>query len=202
MLPLLAPLLFATVHLPPDYVSDVEKWRIYRETHLKADNGWLTLVGLSWLKEGENSVGTSDNDQVVLPKGKMPEKVGTITLHNGAAHIELRPDVHAKINGQPATSADLKPDTTGKPDLVQIGSVTFYLIHRGTKDGIRVKDNEAETRRDFTGLKWYPVDKKWRIVAKWVAFDKPQKVVMDSMVGEKEEGDSPGYAVFTLNGQE
>jgi hypothetical protein len=30
----------------PAFVADVQKWRADRETRLRADDGWLTLVGL------------------------------------------------------------------------------------------------------------------------------------------------------------
>ena len=194
-------LLFATVNTP-QYTAEVEKWRHAREERLRADNGWLTLVGLSWLKEGENSIGMDESNTVVLPKHDYPAKLGSITLHGGSTHIELRPEAKALVNGKPVTSADLKADTTGKPDTVKLGSVSFYIIQRGPRYGVRIKDNEAETRRTFTGCKWFPVKEQYRVTATWVPFDKPRKLVLDSMIGEKEESESPGYAEFTLNGKQ
>ncbi len=44
----------------PDYVQAIEKSRNERETNLKKENGWLTLVGLFWLKDGVNTVGAGD----------------------------------------------------------------------------------------------------------------------------------------------
>ena len=38
-----------------DYAASVNKYRADRETRLKADNGWLTVAGLHWLKEGDSS---------------------------------------------------------------------------------------------------------------------------------------------------
>lgn len=193
--------LFATVNTPA-YTAEVEKWRHTREERLKADNGWLTLVGLSWLKEGENPIGTAESDTVVLPKHDYPAKIGSIRLQGAKAHIELRPEAKALVDGKAVTSADLKPDTTGNPDMVTLGSVSFYVIQRGPRFGVRIKDNQAETRRTFTGLKWYPVNEQYRVTAKWVPFDKPRKLVLDSIIGEKEVSESPGYAEFTLNGKQ
>jgi hypothetical protein len=39
------------------YRQAVESWRADREASLRADDGWLTLVGLHWLRTGENRVG-------------------------------------------------------------------------------------------------------------------------------------------------
>ncbi|HRB13164.1 MAG TPA: DUF1684 domain-containing protein, partial [Vicinamibacteria bacterium] len=33
-------------------------WRAKREADLKADQGWLAVSGLPWLKEGETTVGS------------------------------------------------------------------------------------------------------------------------------------------------
>jgi uncharacterized protein len=34
------------------YQRSIAEWRAQREAKLKADDGWLTVVGLTWLKEG------------------------------------------------------------------------------------------------------------------------------------------------------
>ena len=39
-----------------EYTSDIEKWRQQRETRLKAPDGWLSVAGLVWLKQGDNHV--------------------------------------------------------------------------------------------------------------------------------------------------
>ena len=46
------------------------------EADLKQDDGWLTLAGLFWLKEGGNTFGTSVENDIVLPPGSAPEKAG------------------------------------------------------------------------------------------------------------------------------
>src|ERR1700674_5927943 len=63
----------------PNYQRMVSEWRAEREAKLKADDGWLTVVGLTWLKEGDNRVGSNPNFEVRLPKSA-PDKVGTLTL--------------------------------------------------------------------------------------------------------------------------
>src|SRR5205085_11156636 len=66
-----------------DYVSSIEKWRTDREARLKADNGWLTVSGLEWLKEGANNI----------------ERLGVVTVKSGKAWLgsqELLPDTTGK----------------------------------------------------------------------------------------------------------
>src|SRR2546425_4897215 len=51
-------LLLASEGGPTDYTAAIEKWRQDRETRLKADDGWLTVAGLFWLKGGGERFGT------------------------------------------------------------------------------------------------------------------------------------------------
>ena len=64
------------------YQRAIEQWRAQHEAALKAEDGWLTVVGLDWLKEGENRVGSNPNFEVPLPKSA-PER--------GAHHAEGGP---------------------------------------------------------------------------------------------------------------
>jgi uncharacterized protein (DUF1684 family) len=198
---LLGSLALADVQPPADYSSEITKWRHDREVRLKADDGWLSLVGLFWLKEGDNRIGTADTAEVKLTRG--PAEAAVITLHSGKAVLTVRPGAKVTVNGKPAQSAGLHSDADGAPpDVIGIGNLKLFIIHRGAKDAIRMKDPESATRRDFTGLKWFPISPAWRIEAKFVPYDKPKKIVLDTMVGEKEEEFSPGYAEFQRDGQQ
>src|SRR5215813_8716522 len=70
-----------------DYQHEISQWRADREKRLKADDGWLTVVGLDWLKEGENRVGSNPDFEVPLPK-TVPERVGVITFIKGKSHFK------------------------------------------------------------------------------------------------------------------
>ena len=69
------------------YQSEIAEWRRAREARLKADGGWLSVAGLSWLHEGANRVGTAATNDVVLPDG--PEQAGTFELHGGKVTAAL-----------------------------------------------------------------------------------------------------------------
>ena len=200
MLPLLVLL---AVNPESDYKVQIEKWRVQREERLKSDTGWLTVAGLFWLKEGSNPIGTSEADRIQLPKSA-PEHVGDIEFHSGKATVTFAAGVPAKVNGHAVRSALLKSDfeTKGKPDVVTLGDLTFFVIERGDRFGIRLKDKNSEMRRNFQGLEWYPVNPEWRIVAKWVRYPQPKHIEVDSMTGDKEKNVIPGYAQFTVDGKE
>jgi hypothetical protein len=75
---LIAPLALLTIVLSATETSDhyrqeVERWRVEHQNHLSADYGWLTVVGLDWLKEGDNRVGADPSSEVALPPGSAPK---------------------------------------------------------------------------------------------------------------------------------
>jgi len=183
------------------YQRSITEWRAQHEAKLKAENGWLTVVALDWLKEGENRVGSNSSFEVPLPK-PAPERVGTITVKGGKARFRPAPGVPVTFNGKPAVETDLKPDTDPKYDVLDIGRVRFFVIQREEKLGVRVKDNDSAARREFTGLLWYPVDPAWRVQASYVPWDKPHPVTFDTAAGVKEQDQSPGYVSFVRNGKE
>ncbi len=172
------------------YERQISAWRADREARLKADDGWLTVVGLHWLKEGPNRAGGNENWEVPLPKS-LPANVGTFTLTKGKVHFKPAAGIALK-------EADLRPDM----DILALGRVKFYVIQRENKFGVRVKDNDSETRKQFRGLTWYAPDPSWKVRAKWVKWDKPHTVTFETEVGVKEQEQSEGYAVFTRNGKE
>src|SRR5262249_22961367 len=76
----------------------------------------------------------------------------------------------------------------------------LFVIARGGKFGIRLKDPDSEYRRGYHGIEYFPVKDDYRITAKWVA--EPVKIPILNVLGQTEEMQSPGYAVFQLHGRE
>ena len=68
-----------------DYVAETEAWRVDLEKKLTADDGWLTLTGLFFLNEGDNSFGSSPLNDIVVRTG--PMHAGVLTLQDGAVMV-------------------------------------------------------------------------------------------------------------------
>lgn len=183
-----------------EYRASVERWREQREQRLRAEDGWLTLTGLFWLEPGPNTVGSAAGSDVQLPAGAAPEKVGIITLEGDRVRLEVAGGVRVLLNGQPVRSAELRSDATGQPDTLSVGRLTLLLLKRGPRYAIRVKDPDSPYRREFKGLKWYPVDERWRITGRFLPYPSPRKVVLDTVAGVPEEMESPGQVEFLWQG--
>jgi len=176
------------------YDQDLEAWRQRREAKLKADDGWLTVAGLFWLHDGENVAGSDPASAITLPRG--PARLGVFRFENGRTSFQPAGGVSV------AAVPELKSDTDhGGPDLVQFGDFTMFVIHRGNRYAIRLKDKQSEFRKGFTGLHWYPGNEQYRVVAKWVAYPEPKTMAVPNILGETEQQPNPGYAVFSLHGR-
>jgi uncharacterized protein (DUF1684 family) len=191
-----------TVSADDAYRAAVRKWREERETRLKADGGWLSLAGLFWLKEGTNGFGTDAAGDIVLPEGSAPPKAGVFELKEGRVTVTLFPGTSGRVGPKAlAGPREMRPDTSGPPDVLEMGSLSLNVIERGGKLGIRLKDRNSPARTGFTGLKWFEVDEAYRIEAAWVSYPQPKPVKVPNVLGQSEAMPSPGYAEFTLNGK-
>lgn len=166
------------------FETDIASWRRARETALKADGGWLTVAGLFWLHEGANSFGRDPANEIVLPDG--PSRGGVFELHGGKVRI---------VAGGGAR--EVAPDSS---DAVKVGRLSLFVIQRGDKYGIRLKDPESPYRLSFRGIDYYPARPEYRVTARFVA--EPTSVAILNVIGQTERYRSPGYAVFRLAGQE
>ena len=166
------------------YQSEIAAWRQKREAGLRSDGGWLTVTGLFWLREGANRFGTNTANEIVLPNG--PAQAGVFELSHGR--------VTAKVNG---SSREIKADTD---DLVPVGRLRLYVIQRGDRFGIRLKDPDSQYLQDFHGLEYFPAREEYRVAARFVPA--PRKIPIANIVGQTEMDDCPGYVEFQFHGKQ
>lgn len=182
------------------YRTSIEQWRQKQETELKADDGWLTVAGLFWLKDGRNTVGTAAGSDILLPRG--PASAGVFDFHAGQTAFHPAAGSGATLNGQPvAGPMQLKDDTKGTPDEIKIAGLTMFVIHRGDRFGIRLRDPDSKLRKEFTGLHWFPPKDGYRVTAKFTRNTPPLMIPIPNILGEVIQEASPGYVRFTLEGK-
>ena len=185
----------------PRYQAEIEAWRARRVASLTSAEGWLTVVGLFWLEPGENSVGSSPNSRVTLPPGKAPGTLGSIRLEGNRASFRAAPGVAVAIDGKPAENAVLLPDSAERPTRVSSGPILFYLIERGGRLAVRVKDASNKARAEFHGIDSYAIDPSWRIEARFEPYDPPRSVSVPNVLGHDDSEASPGALVFEHAGK-
>ncbi len=188
---------------PPEaYRQEVEAWRKAREARLAAEGGWLSVVGLDWLAEGENRFGSDPKHPVVLPAGKAPALAGVLVVAGGKVTLKAEPGAGITLDGQPVGERVLRTDADGKPDVLRLGSLAFHVIKRGERLAVRLKDADSAARRSFKGVPAYPVKPAFRVEARFVPYDPPRQIPIASVIGTTEPMQSPGKVVFRLGGRE
>lgn len=136
----------------------------------------------------------------MFPKG--PAHAGAFDLEGKEVTINLAPEVHATVAGKVLTTAKLDPDNSGHASLVEIGSLQFYVIVRGERVGIRLKDLESPAISNFKGLTFYPLDLNYRVSATWEPSDGKKTIDVPNVLGDVTHVHVPGMVVFEINGRQ
>lgn len=189
---------------PANWQAELTSWRAERAKNLQAPNGWLSLVGLEWLKPGDNSVGSADGNALKLKSQAVPH-LGTVRLNSSSIDLLPPADGYPKgllVDGKPpANPQPLSADEKGKPSKITIATLQVTVIHRGDQYGLRIRDSQSPTRTGFHGLKWYAPNPALRVKAQWTPYNPPLKRKVPTVLGTEIEADVPGKVTFTLNGQ-
>lgn len=181
--------------------QELSAWRAQRGQEISAPDGWLTLVGLEWLKPGFNSVGAAADNHIQL-RGHAPDHLGLITVSGKTVQL-LSPSggfpADLLVDGKPAREGPL---TTGvaKSSTISWRGMTILILERGDRYVLRVKDANAQTRTEFHGLNWYAPEPRLRVTAKWIPFTPPHIEKIPTVIGTVLELPAPGIAEFTLDG--
>ena len=151
--------------------------------------GWLSLVGLQWLRPGPNRVGSDPTNEVALPSGVPFAGTLTVSDEGLVADGEL-------AGGEPVP---LVSDRAEEPTLLDLGSLRLCVIERGGRLALRAWDVDAPARTVFRGIDHWPIDPAWRLDARFEATPGRTLPVPD-VIGTAEEQASPGDIVFELDG--
>jgi len=181
-----------------DHEAEILEWRRARHGRLTSDQGWLTLVGLEWLREGENRVGSGEANDIRIPGG--PESWGAILLAGGELIFDPAPGADLTVDGMPASRVRLIPDNEGEPTVVRHENLSFYAIMRGSL-ALRIKDTQAPTLLAFEGVENYPIDAGWRYEARFVPAEPGQTIGIMNVQGQTEEMEVIGSVEFERNGR-
>ena len=184
---------------PNAYAQELSQWQQKRWADLKGDSGWLTLVGLLWLKEGENKFGSDRANDIVI--SKLAAHAGSLSLAKGAVKIDTTQPGFT-VDGKPIKSLELKTDDDDKPTIVHFDSMSFQIIKRGDRLGVRVKDSQNPDRLNFKDTDFYPADLKWRIEAQFEPYNPPKQMPIVNVLNMESSESSPGAIKFTVAGQE
>ena len=182
-----------------NYLTVINKWHQKRIANLKKENGWLNLVGLFWLKEGENSFGSDKSNDIIFPDGKSEKYIGKIIKKDSIITTIINEEIKVLYNGNRINNIEMKADVSGDPTILSHRSLKWFIIKRDDKYGIRLRDLEAELLTDFEGIERFVAQDKWKINATFKKYDPPKKIMIPTILGTVNESISPGKLLFKID---
>ena len=180
------------------YEKEIATFRQTRIDSLKHENGYLNLSGLFWLKEGENTIGADPINDFNFPAEHSDSFLGKIVLNNGVVRFKSSQANQVFSLGQPVTEMTIFQEK--KVVVLEHKSLRWFIIKRGDKYALRLRDLDGEYVRKFKGITYFPLDPSWRIVAKFVPTKGKQLRITD-ITGRTFLEDSPGVLHFTKGGK-
>ena len=180
------------------YEKEISTFRQIRIDSLKHENGYLNLSGLFWLKEGENTIGADPKNDFNFPAEHSDSFLGKIVLNNGVVRFKSSQANQVFSLGQPVTEMIIFQDK--KVVVLEHKTLLWFIIKRGDKYALRLRDLDGEYVRNFKGITYFPLDASWRIIAKFVPTQGKQLRITD-ITGRTFLEDSPGVLHFTKGGK-
>ena len=184
----------------PNYIKEINEWDAKRVTRLKADDGWLNLVGRFWLKQGESTFGSASDNDIIVESSKLPEHIGSFVFEDTIVTFKAKDGVEVLLDGNPVKEIILVDDQKKDITVLQIGSIKFNLIIRDTLYGIRFRDLNSDIVKNFKGIERFPIDESWKINAKFEAYNPAKEIEVPNVLGQISKEKSPGTVVFERNG--
>ncbi|HEY6823137.1 MAG TPA: hypothetical protein VI195_01760, partial [Steroidobacteraceae bacterium] len=175
--------------------AQVSEWRARRVEALTSDSGWLTLTGLFWLKEGENSFGRAPDNALVLAHPALAEHCGTFSVSGQKVRFTAAAGSGVTTSGRTVSSLELSADSAGNPTVLASGTLRFYLIERAGNLGVRVRDLNNPHRTGFRGFSYFPVSTDWVFDARFEPYRPARRITIINILGMQQEYASPGALV-------
>jgi uncharacterized protein (DUF1684 family) len=178
--------------------EQIKEWRANRHARLSSEDGWLTLVGLEWLVEGENHLANGTAGSIQIPGG--PGDWGTIYVDEDEVRFVPIAGSGVMVDGVEVTEAILATDAQEVPTIVSSGDLSFYVIERGSY-GLRIKDRQARVLQEFEGMDSYDFQPDWRIYGRFIPAQEGQTIEIANVLGQIEPTPVFGYVEFERDGE-
>ena len=166
-------------------------WHAKRLDSLRAQDGWLTLVGLDFLPEGSSTIGNCGSATFSYSNCLEPI-VGTYSVTGSA--VRFTPSGASE-------STPMVADDQGAPSVIRSGPVSFTLVRRNGRLALRVRDNESPIRSGFRGIELFPYDPNFVAEARVLPTADGEKVAITNVTGFVEEQPIAARLEFAMLGR-
>jgi uncharacterized protein len=185
-----------------DYDAETRAWREARVAEVAGPEGWLGVVGLFWLEEGKNLLGSGRSAQLRLNHPDLDPLAGRFVLSRGAVSFEALGHRPVMLAGGKVQRVTLTTDVAGAPTVLAIGTLRLHVIERGGRFGVRIRETAAARRPAFAGLHYFDVDPGWVYSARFERYEPQRTIPVVNILGMDVPMRSPGALLFSRDGRE
>jgi uncharacterized protein len=183
-----------------NYDNDIEKWRTNRIERLKSENGWLNLAGLFWLNEGENTFGSDKSNNIRFDTKNTADFLGKMILSDSEIWFVSDGNNDVYLDNEIVDRVKIFPYERN-PIILKHNNLRWFIIQRGEKFAIRLRDLEGKFLKEFKGIEYFPIDTNYRVEGTFIPT--PGKMIsITDATGRTYEQESPGKVIFQIDGQE
>lgn len=194
--------MLAQSNIKTNYKAEIDTWHAKRETTLKSETGWLTVSGLYWLDEGENTFGAGKENKIKFPEGKAEFQMGSFILLNDEVRLTILPNIEVKRNDTIFnTGIIFNKDIEEQSVILSYKKLRWFIIKRGNKYGVRLRDLDSDARQHFTHIDRFPVSEAWQIKAKFEAPTNKKTIAIHDVIGNTTETTFGGTLKFEYGGK-
>jgi len=186
--------------LSEDYLAELEQWRDNRYKSITSPEGWLSVMGLHWLKEGENRIGSGLSNDIVLPD-YMGDYIASIYMDNGALKFRAYGESFLGEGDQPDADGTIYHDGSDKPTVLHAKSLVMYVLKRGDRYGLRIKNTLADARFALKDIPDFEPNASLIRTAKVVPVLEPTEVNVASVIGSDINYKVRAYLHFNYQGK-
>ena len=167
------------------------RWHAARLEKLRAEDGWLTLVGLDFLDDGTATIGRGEG-VTCRYENCADELVGTLTVAGDEVRFRRAGASDDEV---------LVADDAGTPSVIRSGSVSFTLLRRNGRLALRVRDSQSPVRTSFPGIELFAYDPMRVVDARVIEPEPGATVAITNVTGFVEEQPVAAELEFTLAGE-
>jgi uncharacterized protein len=173
-----------------DQAAFAREWGEWHDEHEKAlsnPHGFLAVTGLHWLTSEPTRFDDAPGEWSTSDDG-----VRVVLADNESLIVE-----GVSVNGV----HDFGVIDETKSAMAAFDDVVVEVAKRGGRDVIRPRHPDHELVRNYRGTPTFSPRLTWRVPGRFVAFDSPRSVTVDSAVeGLQQVYEAPGYVEFELLG--
>jgi hypothetical protein len=158
----------------------------------------LAIVGIWPLPEGETPFGSDKTLPIVLPASAAPDRAGVFQRTGDS--ITIAPAPHSSVHRDDGTPVTAPMKYAGG---MTVGSVLLAMaVLPDGRHFVTGIDQAHPAIKQPPTVEAFPPDQRWRVAARFDAFDKPRSVKVPDVRGGTMDFDAAGQLVFRLADRE